>query len=85
MSVILRTIGNSRGVLIPKALIEQAGLEGHELTFQLVEDGLLIKSGKIVRKKWKEQIAQTLQTQAHDVDKEWLESELTEDEHDEQS
>ena len=34
-------IGNSQGVRIPKALIEQAGLTG-EIEFTLLPDGILI-------------------------------------------
>lgn len=34
-------IGNSQGVRIPKALIEQAGLTG-EIEFTLMPDGILI-------------------------------------------
>jgi len=30
-------IGNSQGIRIPKPLVEQAGLEGRELTLKLVE------------------------------------------------
>ncbi len=35
-------IGNSKGVRIPKALVEQAGLENSELELKVVKNGLLI-------------------------------------------
>ncbi len=82
MSVKLRNIGHSRGVIIPKALIEQAGLEGHELTFVPMDNGLLIKPVKKARAGWAEQIEATLKTGSLDVDQEWLDSTLTEDEDD---
>ncbi len=39
----LTRIGNSRGIRIPKAIITQAGIEGRELAFRVVDEGLLIK------------------------------------------
>jgi antitoxin MazE len=39
----LTRIGNSQGIRIPKPLIAQAHLENAELTFEVVENGLLIK------------------------------------------
>ncbi len=80
MSAKLRNIGHSRGVIIPKALIEQAGLEGHELTFIPLDNGLLIKPIKKAREGWAEQIAASVQAHGHDVvDEEWLNSTLTDD------
>nr|VFJ45415.1 MAG: antitoxin MazE [Candidatus Kentron sp. DK] len=35
-------IGNSQGVRIPRPLVEQAHLEGKELTIRIVTDGVLI-------------------------------------------
>lgn len=79
---ILRNIGNSQGVLIPKILIHKANLEGHELEFELHDDGLLIKPIKTPRSGWKEQIASLLQTSDHDVDQEWLDADLIDQEED---
>ena len=79
MSAKLRNIGHSRGVIIPKALIEQAGLEGHELTFIPLDGGLLIKPVKKAREGWAEQIATLVKAHGHDVDEEWLDSTLTDD------
>jgi antitoxin MazE len=82
MSVKLRNIGHSRGVIIPKALIEQAGLEGYELTFIPMENGLLIKPVKKAREGWAEQIAAVVKAQGQDIDHEWLDSKLTDDDFD---
>ena len=47
-------IGNSRGVRIPKALIEQLGLEG-ALSLNVTPDGLVIRPVKHPRDGWAEQ------------------------------
>lgn len=47
-------IGNSRGVRIPKSMIEQLGLEG-DLTLDLRPDGLLIRPVPSARAGWAEQ------------------------------
>lgn len=44
-------IGNSRGVRIPKPLIEQAGL-GEEVELRVVERGLLVKAARTLRSDW---------------------------------
>jgi len=56
----LTRIGNSQGIRIPKPLIAQANLENHELDFEIVENGLLIKPISIKRDNWKENITQVL-------------------------
>ena len=38
----LMQIGNSKGIRIPKAIIEQAELQNNELNFKVLDDGLLI-------------------------------------------
>ncbi|MFZ2449879.1 MAG: AbrB/MazE/SpoVT family DNA-binding domain-containing protein [Methylovulum miyakonense] len=48
-------IGNSQGIRIPQALIQQAHLENQELTLQVVENGLLITPIKKARAGWEEQ------------------------------
>jgi antitoxin MazE len=73
---VLRNIGNSQGVLIPKVLIHEADLEGHELEFEVHAEGLLIKPVKAARATWKAQIAAALQTHDHDIDQEWLDADL---------
>ena len=74
-------IGNSRGIRIPKALIEQAGLEETELEFTLVEDGLLIKPIQYrVRQNWEKEIREAVQKYgSEEVDSEWLDAPLTDD------
>jgi antitoxin MazE len=44
-------IGNSRGVRIPKPLIEQVGLED-EVELRVVPDGLIIESARKPRANW---------------------------------
>jgi antitoxin MazE len=74
-------IGNSHGVRIPKAIIEQAHLQHSELQFKVLEDGLLIQPVRKPRQGWKEQFDQVLQCQeASSVDQEWLDAPLTTDE-----
>jgi antitoxin MazE len=56
----LTRIGNSQGIRIPKPLIAQANLENHELDFEIVDNGLLIKPISTKRDNWKENIIQVL-------------------------
>ena len=73
-------IGNSRGIRIPKPLIEQAKLEGKELDLQLVNNGLLITPKKEARDGWKVMIEQALATnQNDDSNQEWLDFPLASD------
>ena len=44
-------IGNSRGVRIPKPLLEQAGLE-NEVLLRVVDDGIVIESADKPRAGW---------------------------------
>lgn len=50
-------IGNSRGVRIPKPLLEQAGLEG-EVVLRVVESGIVIESVEATREGWEAAAAQ---------------------------
>lgn len=47
----LVAIGNSRGVRLPKALIEQAGL-GDDLELEVVDDGIVIRGRRRRRDGW---------------------------------
>lgn len=78
----LISIGNSKGVRIPKAIIEQAKLSDKELEFKVLDEGLLIKPVKHPRQGWKEQFEKlpSTATELKESDKEWLESDLAEDE-----
>lgn len=46
-------IGNSRGVRIPKPLLEQAGLEG-PVRLRVVESGVLVERRSATREDWEE-------------------------------
>lgn len=80
MTTLVR-IGNSQGVRIPKAIIEQAKLANTQLTFKVVDDGLLIVPIKKVRDGWQEKFecASTC-TDSANSDREWLDSPLVDDE-----
>ncbi len=75
-------IGNSRGIRIPKTLIEQAGLEEKELELTVVEEGLLIRPiSHYVRQDWEVRIREAVQTYGEEEsDSEWLDAPLTDDE-----
>ena len=80
MATLIR-IGNSQGVRIPKAIIEQAQLDEKELTFKVIENGLLIQPVKKRRQDWKEQFENALHSQESDgIDHEWLDAPLVGDE-----
>lgn len=49
-------IGNSRGVRIPKPLLEQAGLED-EVTLRVTEEGIVIQASHSPRDGWAEAAA----------------------------
>ncbi len=73
-------IGNSQGIRIPKALIEQACLEDKELKLQIVKDGLLVSPSKKPREGWKEAIEASLSAQDKEpLDGEWLDASLVSD------
>ena len=57
-------IGNSRGVRIPKPLLEQAGLE-NEVILRVVDDGIVIESADKPRAGWAE-AARTLSDRGED-------------------
>jgi len=70
-------IGNSQGVRIPKAIIEQARLDDTELEFRIIDEGLLIQPVKKPRQDWKKQFDKALQSQEPSrPDQEWLDAPL---------
>jgi len=69
-------IGNSKGIRIPKALIEQAELENKELELKLVKEGLLIKTVSQARQGWQEAISAALKENKELMDETWLEADL---------
>jgi len=80
MATLIR-IGNSQGVRIPKAIIEQAQLNDKDLEFKIVDEGLLIQPVKKPRQGWKEQFAKSLQSkESIKIDQEWLNAPLSSDE-----
>lgn len=54
MEVAIRTIGNSKGVVLPKPLLAQAGLDGQTTASIVVENGTIVlrKPTKAVRAGW---------------------------------
>jgi antitoxin MazE len=59
MEVVIRNIGNSKGVVLPKPLLAQAGLEGQATASIVVENGSIVlrKPVKSVREGWAEAAA----------------------------
>jgi antitoxin MazE len=56
MEIAIRNIGNSKGVVIPKLLLAQAGLEGESTALIQVVNGAIVlsKSSKPMRAGWAE-------------------------------
>jgi len=80
MTTLIR-IGNSQGVRIPKAVIEQAQLENKELAFQVIDDGLLIHPITKPREGWKKQFDKASEYQElSTTEQEWLGAPLSNDE-----
>ena len=53
-------IGNSFGVRIPKAIIQQVGFKEHmDLVFKITEEGLLVSPKKQAREGWEEKFKST--------------------------
>jgi antitoxin MazE len=76
MMITLTKIGNSQGLRIPKAIIEQAQLAGKELEFRITEDGLLIQPVKKPRIGWKQQFDKARSAEPDSSEQEWLEAPL---------
>jgi antitoxin MazE len=59
MEIAIRTIGNSKGVVLPKPLLAQAGLDDQTTANIVVENGQIIlsKPAKAVRAGWAEAAA----------------------------
>ncbi|MEJ8853385.1 AbrB/MazE/SpoVT family DNA-binding domain-containing protein [Variovorax robiniae] len=56
MQVTIRPFGNSKGVVLPKPLLAQAGLGGEEAAEMTVEDGAIVlrKAPRPARSGWAE-------------------------------
>lgn len=73
-------IGNSQGIRIPKAIIEQAHLQDKDLKFKVTDEGLLIQPVKKHREGWKEQFDKAIPPEAAgNEDQEWLDAQLTDE------
>lgn len=80
MTMLIR-IGNSQGIRIPKAIIEQARLEDKQLEFKVIDEGLLIQPVKTPREGWQEQFDSILSArEASEADQEWLDAPLVDEE-----
>lgn len=68
MEIAIRNIGNSKGVVLPKPLLAQAGLEDQTTAHITVENGhiILSKPTKAVRTGWS-QAAAALAAQGEDA------------------
>jgi antitoxin MazE len=76
MATLIR-IGNSQGLRIPKAIIEQANLGETELEFKVIDEGLLIQPVKKARHDWKEQFDKVLKSnELCESEQEWLDAPL---------
>ncbi len=74
-------IGNSHGVRIPKAIIEQTQLKDKKLVFKISDDGLLIQPVQEPRQGWKKEFDKILKAKgAEPIDQEWLDAPLTDNE-----
>ncbi len=80
MATLIR-IGNSQGVRIPKAIIEQAQLNEKDLEFKVLDEGLLIKPVRKPRQGWKKQFEKYSKAEKADgLDQEWLDAPLVDNE-----
>jgi antitoxin MazE len=81
MTTLIR-IGNSQGVRIPKAIIEQAQLEYKELVSKVIDNGLLIQPVQKPRQGWQQKFDKALQPQESDSsDQDWLDAPLVDNQH----
>ena len=73
----LISIGNSKGVRLPKQLIEQAQLQEKELEFKVVPEGILIHPVTKAREGWAEQFTLMAKQPLSNEEHEWLEADLS--------
>jgi len=61
-------IGNSQGVRIPKAALQQTGLSaGQRVRLEVVEDTIVIRPDRKVRQGWKEAFARAGAADSEDL------------------
>ena len=76
MEISIRDIGNSKGIILPKAMLTQVGLDGSAFASVLVEDGAIVLRPVPVpvpvpvREGWAE-AAQALAAQGADAELSW--------------
>jgi antitoxin MazE len=70
-------IGNSRGVRLPKTVIEQAGLST-DIEIAVHHNQIILRSAgeDAPRAGWEEQIKKTLAEHGQEIDQEWLDAPL---------
>jgi len=79
-------IGNSRGIRIPKTIIKEANLDDSEISFEITENGLLLKPIKNKsRKDWNRLIELELKkdilvSDVKDIEDEFLNLDLDDEE-----
>ena len=73
----LISIGNSKGVRLPKHLIAEAQLEEKELEFKILPEGILIHPVSKVREGWEEQFELMAKQQLSSEEQEWLDADLS--------
>lgn len=68
MHIVIRTIGNSKGVVLPKALLTQAGLDSATMATVSVEQGAIVlrKPTNQARAGWAE-AAKTIAAEGQDA------------------
>lgn len=72
-------IGNSRGIRIPKKIIEQSHLEDVEIELIVQKNGLLLKPVKKHRELWGKQIESAFKSDKYSDDEldEWLDVDVS--------
>ena len=80
MQTHLIKIGNSKGVRLPKAVLEQARLEG-PITLTVTEEGVLLAPDKAVRQGWAEAAQSMAATEQNGTadDKVWHDLDVSDD------
>lgn len=69
----IRQVGNSKGIIIPKAILEQCHFE-RAVEMQVTEEGLMIRPAQKPhpRAGWEEAFAKAAQQDNDPLDQEWL-------------
>jgi antitoxin MazE len=73
MTTKLIQIGNSKGVRLPKSLIEQAGLRD-DVEIELGGGQIVLRAPKSARAGWDEAFAKAVALHGQDADSDWLDA-----------